>query len=325
MISRNSGQRLVSAWTVASIGLPRNSGTTRTPAARDCFRTYSTSPDRRPGLTVTRMTPAMAAPNSTMIHSGMLWAQIATRSPGSKRARSAPAVRNACAYNSAYVHCRRWSRSGTPAISAIRSGVVSAAHCSSPPSVMSRTAGSFAPAAWEMVSMIVFSIEWARLDSVTNFNERRVPDVAEYRLRALQRGDNPRPAACADEEKGRGRRSGRLSAIGLWLLYPGGIEAGKVAIGFGIFRAAHSLTILNDGRTAARLPGGLRCRVGLLFFRRSRRSGANGTAAVDAEIGGLAGGKRFPGGDRRRLVCRRGRRRPRRFRRVCGVSMVHRK
>ncbi len=72
-----------------------------TPAARDCFKTYSTSPDLRPGLTVTRMTPDMAAPNSTMIHSGMLWAQIATRSPDSKRARSARAVRNDCAYNSA--------------------------------------------------------------------------------------------------------------------------------------------------------------------------------------------------------------------------------
>ena len=72
-----------------------------TPAARDCFSTYSTSPDLNPGLTVTRMTPAIAAPNSVMIHSGMLWAQIATRSPGSKRARSARAVRNACAYSSA--------------------------------------------------------------------------------------------------------------------------------------------------------------------------------------------------------------------------------
>ena len=71
------------------------------PAERDCFKTYSTSFDLKAGLTVTRMTPAMAAPNSTMIHSGMLWAQIATRSPGWKRARSARAVRNDCAYNSA--------------------------------------------------------------------------------------------------------------------------------------------------------------------------------------------------------------------------------
>src|SRR5216683_6403555 len=121
---------------------------------------------------------------------------------------------------------------------------------------------------------------------------------------------------------GAGTRSDRLatmSAIGFCLLCPGGIEAGKVAIGFGIFGAAHSLTIFNDGWTAARLPGSLRFRVGLLFFRRSRRSGVNDAAAVDAEIGGLAGGKRFPGGDRRRLVCRRVGSRPRRSRRVGGV------
>jgi hypothetical protein len=54
-----------------------------------------------------------------------------------------------------------------------------------------------------------------------------------------------------------------MAAIGSCLLCPGGIEAGKVAIGFGVSRAANSLTILNDGRTAARLPGGLRFRVGL--------------------------------------------------------------
>src|ERR1700675_2391361 len=127
---------------------------------------------------------------------------------------------------------------------------------------------------------------------------------------------------------GAGTRSSGLAtmaAIGLCLLRPGGIEAGKVAIGFGIFRAAHSLTILNDGRTAARLPGGLCFRVGLLLLRRSRRSGVNDAAAVDAEIGGLAGGKRFPGGDRRRLVCRPGSRPPCPSRRVGGVSMVHRK
>jgi hypothetical protein len=51
--------------------------------------------------------------------------------------------------------------------------------------------------------MIASSIEWARLDSVTNFNETRVPNVAEYGSRALQRGENPRPVECADEDKGR--------------------------------------------------------------------------------------------------------------------------
>ena len=59
MISRNSGQRGATACTVSSIGLPRNADTTNTPAARDCFSTYSTSLARKPGLTVTSTTPAM--------------------------------------------------------------------------------------------------------------------------------------------------------------------------------------------------------------------------------------------------------------------------
>src|SRR5260221_13014226 len=104
---------------------------------------------------------------------------------------------------------------------------------------------------------------------------------------------------------GAATRSGRLAtmpAIGFCLLCPGGIEAGKVAIGFGVSGAANSLTIFNDGRTAARLPGDLRFRVGLPLLWCSRRRGANDAAAVDAEIGGLAGGKRPPGGDRRRLA-----------------------
>src|ERR1700675_831460 len=125
---------------------------------------------------------------------------------------------------------------------------------------------------------------------------------------------------------GAGTRSSGLAtmaAIGLCLLRPGGIEAGKVAIGFGIFRAAHSLTIFNDGRTAARLPGGLCFRVGLLLLRRSRRSRVDDAATVDADIGGLAGGTRFPVGNLRDLVCRSGSHRPCRSRRVGGVSMVH--
>jgi hypothetical protein len=51
--------------------------------------------------------------------------------------------------------------------------------------------------------MIVSSIEWARFDSVANFNETRVPNVTEYGSRALQRGENPRPSECADDDKGR--------------------------------------------------------------------------------------------------------------------------
>ena len=78
---------------VASIGLPRNSVYTAMPAALDWVSTYSTSCSLNAGLTVTRISPASAAPNSIMIHSGMLGAHTATRSPGSKRRSSACAVR----------------------------------------------------------------------------------------------------------------------------------------------------------------------------------------------------------------------------------------
>ena len=97
MISRNSGQRGATSRTVSSIGLPRNAVTTNTPAARDCFSTYSTSLARNAGLTVTSTTPAIAAPNSIITHSGRFWAQTATRSPGWKRRRRARAVRCASA------------------------------------------------------------------------------------------------------------------------------------------------------------------------------------------------------------------------------------
>ena len=56
--------------------------------------------DRKPGLTVTSTRPAMAAPNSIITHSGMLGAQIATRSPGWKRDLSARAVRRDCSCSS---------------------------------------------------------------------------------------------------------------------------------------------------------------------------------------------------------------------------------
>src|SRR6266850_3731105 len=75
-------------------------------------------------------------------------------------------------------------------------------------------------------------------------------------------------------------------------LFPGRIEAGQVAIGFGILRPANPLAVFDDARTATRLPGGARLLVGLLFFRRSRRRGAKHCAAVDFEVGGLAGGQR---------------------------------
>jgi len=59
--------------------------------------------------------------------------------------------------------------------------------------------------------MIVSSTEWARFDSVANFNETRVPNVTEYGSRALQRGENPRSAECADEDKGRPIRTAGIA------------------------------------------------------------------------------------------------------------------
>ena len=139
--SRSSLQRGRISSTVASIGLPLNSEYTAMPAALDCVSTYSTSCSRKAGLTVTKISPASAAPNSIMIHSGMLGAHTATRSPGSNLRSRAWAVRTDSAYSSAYVHCRRAVGSGTPAIRATRSGVVAAAHASNPPSVSSRSSG----------------------------------------------------------------------------------------------------------------------------------------------------------------------------------------
>ena len=99
--SRSSGQRARICSIVAHIGLPRNSSTTTTPAQRDCLRMYSTSAARRPGLTVTSTSPAMAAPNSIITHSGRFCAHTATRSPGLKRVVSARAVRWHCVCSSA--------------------------------------------------------------------------------------------------------------------------------------------------------------------------------------------------------------------------------
>ena len=82
---RSSGKLAASASTVARIGLPRKDSTTKTPALRDCFSTYSTSCARNAGFTVTSTTPASAQPNSIITHSGRFGAHTATRSPGSKR------------------------------------------------------------------------------------------------------------------------------------------------------------------------------------------------------------------------------------------------
>jgi hypothetical protein len=51
--------------------------------------------------------------------------------------------------------------------------------------------------------MIVSSIEWARFDSVTNFDETRLPNVMEGGSRALQRGENPPQAESADQDQSR--------------------------------------------------------------------------------------------------------------------------
>ena len=47
------------------------------------------------------------------------------------------------------------------------------------------------------------------------------------------------------------------------ILIPGGVEAGQVAIPFRIFHSAKPLAVLDHGRPAARIPGGLRRFIGL--------------------------------------------------------------
>ena len=71
------------------------------PAERDWVSTYCSSRAWKAGFTVTRIMPAMAQPNSRIIHSGTLGAQMATRSPTSKCARRARAARSASASSSA--------------------------------------------------------------------------------------------------------------------------------------------------------------------------------------------------------------------------------
>src|SRR3954447_20491427 len=93
MISRSSGHRGDTSRAVSSIGLPRNELTTKRPTERDCFSTYSTSFALKPGLTVTRTSPANPAPNSSKIHSGRLYAHTAILSPGLNRVSRARAVR----------------------------------------------------------------------------------------------------------------------------------------------------------------------------------------------------------------------------------------
>ena len=70
MISRSSGHSGCTSWTIDSIGLPRNSVAVMTPAERDWFSTYCTSWARKPGFTVTMISPAIALANSSTTHSG---------------------------------------------------------------------------------------------------------------------------------------------------------------------------------------------------------------------------------------------------------------
>ena len=84
----------------------------------------------------------------------------------------------------------------------------------------------------------------------------------------------------------------------------GRLDARQVAIGFGISGPAQPLAVRHHGRPATRLPGGAGFRVGLLLLRRQRRREANDAVAIDAEVGGLAGRQRTPGGDGVRLGLR---------------------
>ena len=137
--SRSPGSSLRTVSSDCAIGLPRNSGSRKIPAAPDCSSTYLSSPGLYAGLTVTRVRPASAAPNSTTSHSGMLGAHTATRSPGAKRPSSARAQRSASWSSSPYVQRRRCSGSGCPPISAGWSGAACAASRRIPPTVVSST------------------------------------------------------------------------------------------------------------------------------------------------------------------------------------------
>jgi hypothetical protein len=139
------------------------------------------------------------------------------------------------------------------------------------------------------------------------------------------RGENAFHRNAAPATKKAARWGGRYRGSSAWrcLLLPGGIEAGKVAIGFGVSRSPDPLAILDDGRTATRLPGSAPVRVGLLFLGRSRQSGTNDPTTIDAEIGGLAGSEGSSVGDGRRFGCCRGGGGRRRACRVGGMPMVH--
>ena len=153
MISRNSLQFGAISSAIFRIGLPRWFVATMSPAERDWLSTYSTSLACNAGLTVTRMTPAIAHANSSTIHSGRFGAHNATRSPGSNRVVRARATASASRRSSRYVHWRRSSGSGRPAISATCSGTSLTASRSKSPMVRSRRSISVGPNACDGTDM----------------------------------------------------------------------------------------------------------------------------------------------------------------------------
>ena len=98
--SRSAGSPSRTSSSSRSSRVPRYSGIRKIPFALDWPRTWASSCARSAGLTVTIVIPASAAANSSMTHSGMLFAQTATRSPGSNRPSRARAACSDCSSSS---------------------------------------------------------------------------------------------------------------------------------------------------------------------------------------------------------------------------------
>ena len=98
--SRSSGRRSRTVARIAGSELPRCSAARKMPRAPECPSTCASSSAWYAGLTVTSVTPASPAANSSSTHSGQLPAHTATRSPGLNRAISAWAPRSASASSS---------------------------------------------------------------------------------------------------------------------------------------------------------------------------------------------------------------------------------
>lgn len=107
---------------------------------------------------MTSVSPARAASNSRITHSGSPGAHTATRSPGVNRAASAPAARSASASSSEKVHRRRPAGSAAPATSAGASGYAAAASRKTPPTVVSRTGMVVSAGQYELVNAMAESL-----------------------------------------------------------------------------------------------------------------------------------------------------------------------